>query len=178
MDDDGDECSFVEEDDGGGEDGENHEQNHLGDAVPVPPEKRGFCGALKACCCCCDDSDVTRSTVVVDPENGTMITAGPLPATQETCFEKFMDVWTWFRSHVRSFIYSFWFENGIMLCIVINTLCLALDSPSISKDFDHVLSKINDVSCLLPSLTLIFYKIEHLFYKFNQLSSESNEHSV
>ena len=69
-----------------------------------------------------------------------------MPIAKETCCEKFTDVWTWFRSHIKSFIYSFWFENGIMMCIVINTLCLALDSPNISEDLDAVLSKVNDVS--------------------------------
>ena len=144
----------MEEDDEGvgegGGGGENHVQNHLGQGgVGHPPVKQGFCSIFRSrCCCCfcccCDDPD-SRSTVVVDPENGTMI-AGPPPEIPETCCEKFIDVWTWFRSHVKSFIYSFWFENGIMLCIVINTLCLALDSPDISDDFDYVLSKINDVS--------------------------------
>jgi hypothetical protein len=70
--------------------------------------------------------------------------------TKETCCEKFLDVWFWFRCHIKSFIYSFWFENGIMLCIVINTLCLALDSPNISDDLDAVLSKVNDVSFSVP----------------------------
>ena len=149
LDDDGDECSFVEENEYDQLDGENHDQNHHGDCeAGYPhdhrrPEQRGFCAALKSCCCCYSEP-LENSALGVDPENGTM--ALDMPIAKETCCEKFTDVWTWFRSHIKSFIYSFWFENGIMMCIVINTLCLALDSPNISEDLDAVLSKVNDVS--------------------------------
>jgi len=147
LDDDGDECSFVEEDEYDPVDGENHDQNHLGDGEvgihygAKHPEPRGFCGALRSCCCCCSEP-LDNSNLGVDPENGNV--ALNMAPTKETCCEKFLDVWFWFRCHIKSFIYSFWFENGIMLCIVINTLCLALDSPNISDDLDAVLSKVND----------------------------------
>ncbi|XP_063675163.1 sodium channel protein type 9 subunit alpha-like isoform X8 [Bolinopsis microptera] len=142
LDDDGDECSFVEEDEYDPVDGENHDQNHHGDGeLTKRPEQRGFFGALRSCCCCFNEP-LANSALGVDPENGTMaITMSP---TKETCVDKFTDIWTWFRSHIKSFIYSFWFENGIMMCIVINTLCLALDSPSIGDDLDGILSKVND----------------------------------
>ena len=146
LDDDGDECSFVEEDEYDPVDGENHDQNHCEDGEvdhrPRQPEPRGFFGAMKSCCCCASEP-MQSSALGMDPENGTM--ALNLTPTKETCCDKFLDVWTWFRSHIKSFIYSFWFENGIMMCIVINTLCLALDSPNISDDLDGVLSKVNDV---------------------------------
>ena len=60
-----------------------------------------------------------------------------------------MDIWTWFRSHTKSFIYCVWFENGIMLCIIVNTACLAIDSPGLSKEVKIVLTNINDVSNIL-----------------------------
>ncbi|KAL5257648.1 hypothetical protein ACHWQZ_G012539 [Mnemiopsis leidyi] len=145
LDDDGDECSFVEEDEYDPVDGENHDQNHHEDGDvglrPKQPEPRGFFGAMKSCCCCTSEP-LQSSTHGMDPENGTM--ALNLTPSKETCCDKFIDVWTWFRSHIKSFIYSFWFENGIMMCIVINTLCLALDSPNISDELDGVLSKVND----------------------------------
>lgn len=131
-----------EEEESGDEGAANHDQNNHGVLVKPPPA-RGFCSALRSCCCCVSPSEKLK--VVVDPENGTM-SLNPQLVVDDSCGNKFMDVWTWFRSHTRSFIYSFWFENGIMLCIVINTLCLALDSPGIGEDLDNILSKINDVS--------------------------------
>ena len=143
----GDEASFNEDDDK--LDGDENE-GALVEAGALAKKNRGFCGALKACCCCCTS---TPEKVVVDPENGNMVSMGPT-VERESCWEKFIDVWFWFRSHLKSFIYCFWFENGIMLCIIVNTLCLALDSPSISSDIDEVLSKINDVIAKILSFPL------------------------
>ena len=71
---------------------------------------------------------------------------GYATSSSSDAVEEALGLWTWFRMHVKSFIYCVWFENGIMLCIVINTLCLAIDSPGLNKDVVAVLSKVNDVS--------------------------------
>lgn len=124
---------------------ENHAQGYTADSAK--PDSNRVCEAFKLCCCCCCIRTTDKSTIVVDPENGTVMSVESEAAIKEkSCCDKFFDVWLWFRSHVKSFIYSFWFENGIMLCIIINTLCLALDSPGISSEVDAYLSKINDVS--------------------------------
>ena len=154
LDDDADETSFVEDEDDDDEEDEEQQNNHLDDESSCrrrqatgQMESGGIKDALRACCCCCSRSDdIQKPVIPVDPENGTVISVGSHVPPKETFCDKFMDVWRWFRSHLKSFIYCFWFENGIMLCIIINTLCLALDSPGISKDMDAVLSKINDVS--------------------------------
>ena len=155
LDDDADETSFVEDEDDDDEEDEEQQNNHLDDESSCrrrqatgQTESGGIKDALRACCCCCcsRSDDIQKPVIPVDPENGTVISVGSHVPPKETFCDKFMDVWRWFRSHLKSFIYCFWFENGIMLCIIINTLCLALDSPGISKDMDAVLSKINDVS--------------------------------
>lgn len=86
-------------------------------------------------------------TLEVDPEKGTT-EASVTASYQETYKDELMDIWTWFRSHTKSFIYCVWFENGIMLCIIVNTMCLAIDSPGLDQSVKDVLQIINDVSMM------------------------------
>ena len=153
-DEDGDD-KILEEEEGGEENGEAGENNTAPPEEPQTPLEK-----IKALCCPCRipflkkdekelDGDVQKPelTVEIDAEKGTTLsTAGTAITHVNKCKDELMDIWTWFRSHTKSFIYCIWFENGIMLCIVINTACLAIDSPGLKEEVKIVLTNINDVS--------------------------------
>ena len=154
------------------EDEEDDSDTNFGDnGTTEPPEKPTVCEKIKGLCACfrCLQKEVekrendkaendkpavgliekqaTGLTLEVDVEKGTVTTASEYSLiAEETLSDKLLDIWLWFRSHLKSFIYCVWFENGIMLCIVINTMCLAIDSPKLGEEIKAVLSKINDVS--------------------------------
>jgi len=111
---------------------------------PKRAPKRGFLAALRVCCC---KQFLWYKIFGVYPE------VEEKDPTKETYYEILCDVWAWFRSQIRSFIFSFWFENGVMMCIVLNTICLALDSHNISEEMGDVLSKVNDVNLI----TFMYY---------------------
>ena len=122
-----------------------------------PPTIRERITTMCSVCCCClkcakkEEKPVVIEmgqpdlTVKVDAEKGT--TESSVTASyHDACKDELLDIWTWFRSHTKSFIYCVWFENGIMLCIIVNTMCLAIDSPGLSQSVKDVLQVINDVS--------------------------------
>ena len=139
LDDEGDECSFVEDED---------EEEAEVPAEAANEEKPGCIARL--CCCCCSpkggEKEKTNQLVILDPENGNVAPIKPVKEKKVNCCGKFLEMWFWFRSHMKSFIYSVWFENSIMLCIIVNTLCLALDYPDVDVGLSSIMEKINGVS--------------------------------
>lgn len=148
----GDERIEEEEDDSDGEATTNADGYTTTEAGPDKPPtiRERISGCFTSCCDCLkckkDEAETKPSlTVEVDTEKGTTVSEVSGSTFNETCKNEMMDIWTWFRAHTKSFIYCVWFENGIMLCIIINTMCLAIDSPGLSLEVKAVLTKINDV---------------------------------
>lgn len=148
LDDEGDECSFVEDED--------ENEAEVADEI-VNEEKLGCIARL--CCCCCSpkgEKEKTNQLVIVDPENGNVAPVKLVKEKKVNCCGKFLEMWFWFRSHMKSFIYSVWFENSIMLCIIVNTLCLALDYPDVDVGLSSIMEKINGCLTWIFTTELVF----------------------
>jgi len=143
----------IEEED---EDDDDDETTTLADEdnTTIPPAEKPtirerITTMCSKCCCCVKCAKKEEKAVIiemgppgltidVDAEKGTTTVSSVAPSVQDTCKEELLDIWTWFRSHTKSFIYCVWFENGIMLCIIVNTMCLAIDSPGLSVSVKDV----------------------------------------
>lgn len=81
------------------------------------------------------------------------------------CCLKFMDIlcvcdcfWCWIRVQelVASVVFDPFMELFITLCIVVNTLFMAMDHHNMDKDLDDILQKGNFVSFLLTKMIIFF----------------------
>lgn len=130
------------------------------------------------CCGACVRVRAVSGTVAIyyfpteeDEDGPTMkekLMTGCLRAIDIFCVWDCCWLWLKFQEYVALIVFDPFVELFITLCIVVNTLFMALDHHDMNKDMEKALKSGNYVSlmCITLSFFLIFYFIYHNFVQF------------